>query len=135
MSGRRAQVLGYGTFFRDPRPKRIRGPPASQSGASGGAGGSLHTLSHPAAPHDPTPARPPPTGPSRSLRCDPGGLSGGQPADRRLSPRPRHALLPLAPPPGRSEAGAGAPAALGGPGPRRRPRGLALPRADARGDL
>src|SRR5262249_28763768 len=135
MSGRRAQVIGYGTFFRDPRPERIRGPPASQSGASGGPGGSLHTLSHPAAPHDQAPARPPPARPSRPLRCDPGGLSRGQPADRRLSPRPRDALLPLAPPQGGSEAGAGAPAAPGRPGPRRRPGGLALPRPDARGDL
>src|SRR5262245_44851172 len=135
MSGRRAQLIGYGTYFRDPRPERIRGPPASQSGASGWPGGSPQALSHPAAPHDQAPARPPTAGPSRPLRCDPGRLSRGQPPDRRLSPRPRDALLPLAPPPGGSEAGAGAPATPRGPSPRRRPRGLALPRPDARGDL
>src|SRR5262245_47174599 len=135
MSGRRAQLIGYGTYFRDPRPERIRGPPASQSGASGWPGGSPQALSHPAAPHDQAPARPPTAGPSRPLRCDPGRLSRGQPPDRRLSPRPRDAFLPLAPPPGRSEAGPGAPPAPGGPGPRRRPRGLALPRPDACGDL
>ena len=105
---------------------------ARRRGRPGGHRRAARAVPRPAAADGGAAPRPAAPGARRRLGRHPGGLPRRDAAARGVHPRPVRAVLHLAAVPGRPAGAGAAPAAPRHAGPRRRPRGLDLPRRHAR---
>src|SRR5262249_23585250 len=101
----------------------------------GAAGRAARTPPQPPAPDGWAAARPPPPGPRRPLRRDPGSVSGGRGPTPGVRPQSGDAVLPLAAPVDRPAAPDPPSPAPRRADPQRWPRGRAVPRRASRGEL